>query len=238
MLFPKTNLTRFEPSNLRTFEPSNPRPVAAFTLIEVLVATAGMAIIVLMLGGVFNQASSSWDSGYARAEEGMAVRAVIGSLTRDLATAVDGRRYNRSWKYPIKEEPGKETTTLTFYHLKDDGSGSVEEVTYKGGSTVERNKKPIYSGASSDGQGAEFKFYVGPVSGQTQDSSTYRKYEDGPFKRGVSNGNEGTKSPPVLWTVPYVKVRCELTRKGWLSGIEVRSYGKDGKKSDDDIVVR
>ena len=57
---PKSKRNRREPANLRTCELANPRPAAAFTLIEVLVATAVMAIIVLMLGGVFNQASSSW----------------------------------------------------------------------------------------------------------------------------------------------------------------------------------
>ena len=100
------------------------------------------------------------------------------------------------------------------------------ELTYGGGSTVTRNNKPIYSGASSDGQGANFEFYVGEESGQTQNSSTYRKYENAAFQN------------KIVWTVPYVKVRCTLTRKGRLSGIEVRSYGKDGKQSDDDIVVR
>ena len=207
---------RPEPSNLRTFEPSN-----AFTLIEVLVATAIMAIIVLMLGGVFNQASSSWDSGYARAEEGMAVRAVIGSLTRDLATAVDGRRYGL-------DKPISTTGGLTFYRLTDDGDGGVEEVTYSGGSTVSRNNKPIYSGTSSDGQGANFEFYIGPESEQTRNSSKYRKYED-----KIDDFHD-----EIAWTAPYVKVRCTLTRKGRLSGIEVRSLGKDGKKSDDDIVVK
>ena len=205
---------RPEPSNLRAFEPSN-----AFTLIEVLVATAIMAIIVLMLGGVFNQAASSWDSGYARAEEGMAVRAVIGSLTRDLATAVDGRRYGL-------DKPISTTGGLTFYRLTGDDDGGVEKVTYSGGSTVSRNNKPIYSGTNSDGQGANFEFYVSDPSEQTEDSDLYRPYESDAFWNGIT------------WKVPYVKVRCTLTRKGRLSGIEVRSLGKDGKKSDDDIVVK
>ena len=37
----------------------------AFTLIEVMVATAVMLIMVVMIGALFRQASSSWDSGYA-----------------------------------------------------------------------------------------------------------------------------------------------------------------------------
>ena len=42
-----------EPLNLRTFEPSNLR--TGFSLIEVMVATTVLAIIVLLLGGVFGR---------------------------------------------------------------------------------------------------------------------------------------------------------------------------------------
>ena len=215
MASPKSNLRTFEPSNLRTFEPSN-----GFTLIEVLVATAVMAIIVLMLGGVFNQASSSWDSGYVRADGGMAVRAVIGSLTRDLATAVDGRRYGLG--EPIEGGGG----SLHFYRLLGDGSGTVEEVKYSGGASVKRNDDTIYDASQQTASRATFQFYVAGVTEQTQDSAEYRKYEDEDFRE------------EIVWTVPYVKVRCTLTRTGSLSGITVRSMGKDGKQSDDDIVVQ
>ena len=106
-------------------------------------------------------------------------------------------------------------------------------LSFGGGSTVTRNSKPIYSGASSDGQGANFEFYVGEESGQTQNSSTYRKYENSAFQ------------DELAWTVPYVKVRCELTRSGTFSGLTVRSVGRDGvengtngETSRDDIIVR
>ena len=47
------------------------RAAAAFTLIELMVATGILAILVLMVGGLFSQASSVWDAGYVRAEGGM-----------------------------------------------------------------------------------------------------------------------------------------------------------------------
>ena len=65
-----------------------------FTLIEVMVATGILLVLVMMVGGLFTQASSIWDAGYVRAEGGMVARAIIGSIQRDLQTAVDGRAFD------------------------------------------------------------------------------------------------------------------------------------------------
>ena len=228
------------PSPIRAVrEPSDPR--SAFTLMEVLVATAVMAILVLMLGGVFQQASSSWDSGYARGEEGMAVRAAIGSLTRDLATAVDGRRYGLS--APIEPGPGQSSGTLTFWRLRDGPSGSgksdVEKVVYSGGTSVTRNGSSIYSPGSSGGQGARFEFYVGGETEESQNSGDYRPYENQYLDESTGAMANSSFPSKVAWTIPYVKVRCTLTRKGNIAGLWVRSTGRDGKEGGgDDIVVR
>lgn len=222
--------------------PATPRPrgrATGFSLIEVLVATAVMAIMVVMLGAVFQQASSSWDSGFVRAEGGMAVRAVVGSLTRDLATAVDGRRYGMS--SPISPEPGN-TGNLTFWRLRDgarDGN-DVEQVTYKGGSTVTRTSSiqgdsTLYK-KSAPNSSASFEFYVGAEPDQSRNSAG-RPYEKTFYD---SNGSRQQSAFPgeVAWKAPYVKVRCTLTRSGTISGLTVRSWGRDGVASGDDIVIR
>lgn len=218
-----------EPSNLRTFEPSNLR--MGFSLIEVMVATTVLAIIVLLLGGVFQQASSSWDAGFVRAEGGMAVRAVVGSLARDLATAVDGRRFGLSAPIVV------ERSTITMARLKDGpgkkGGRDVQIVQYSApGSTVTRQilkgagaeEKPsvIYSPPeNAGGNGAVFTFSPGPAADYG------RSYEDEEF------------ADTVKWTVPSVKVRCKLTREGVFSGLTVRSLGRDSAEgTKDDIVVR
>lgn len=203
----------------------------AFTLIEVIVATAVLSIMVLMIGGVFQQASSSWDSGYARAEGGMAVRAAVGSLTRDLATAVDGRRFGLS--KPIEVEG----TRITMYRLvpgPDNGNRDIEKVVYSGGSdSFERNGKAIYSPPKNgSAYHARFSFAAGPETDATKNSSTLRPYESGTAFAGQ-----------IAWTIPYVKIRCELTRTGTFSGLTVRSLGRDGvengdSNSQDDIIVR
>ena len=222
-----------EPSSLRT----------GFTLIEVMVATAVMAIMVVMIGGLFQQASSSWDAGYIRAEGGMAVRAVVGALTRDAATAIDGRRFESSWTGPIKVQ----STKVEMYRLAPGsvaGSRDIVKVVYDGGSTVKRTvdgkASTIYSGGSGS-NGANFTFSAGPEADGTQSSPAARPYERRYYD---SNGSQKNSDFPgkVVWNVPYVKVRCALTRSGTFSGLTVRSLGRDGigseDESQDDIIVR
>ena len=223
-----------EPSSLRT----------GFTLIEVMVATAVMAIMVVMIGGLFQQASSSWDAGYVRAEGGMAVRAVVGALTRDAATAVDGRRFGLS--APVEVSGSK----ITMYRLAPGavaGSRDIVKVVYEGGSTVKRivdgKSSTLYSGGSGS-NGANFTFSAGPEADGTQTSAAARPYERRYYD---STGSQKTSDFPaeVRWSVPYVKVRCALTRSGTFSGLTVRSLGRDGlaigdpdEAAKDDIIVR
>lgn len=224
------------PPTARPCDHSTVRPrgrPAAFTLIEVMVATAVMVIMVLMIGSVFQQTSSSWDAGYARAEGGMAVRTVVGSLTRDLATAVDGRRFDLT--SPVKCGGN----TLEFYRLKESAEGGIEYVKYEvGKNSAKRNGKDLIT--PLDKFDAEFSLSM-PVYGTKEDPDPdepkvpVRSFENGSF---FASGDK-----PVVWTVPYVKIRCELSRKGSLSGLYVRSLGQDGVPNGtgdrgDDIIVR
>jgi prepilin-type N-terminal cleavage/methylation domain-containing protein len=61
---------------------------SAFTLIEIMAATAILLIIVLVMGAVFHQSSIAWDGGMRKAEGAMNARAALGFLARELSTAV------------------------------------------------------------------------------------------------------------------------------------------------------
>lgn len=236
-----------------------------FTLIEVMVATGIMLVMVLMLGSLFRQATSSWDSGYVRAEGGMVVRGVLGAISRDLYSAVDGRRYEKSWSDPIKAEG----STLEFYCLKPctlkraSGSdlelakGDIFHVVYNIGSTVTRKETSMRSNASTSttlydqaasGIGgssefkAEFKVYANDgaaVSSRPYETKSGTAFVDGDTKNGAYEwavGGDGIAS---------VRVRLTLTRSGTYSGVTVVSLGPDGyqngdseSKEEDDIVVR
>lgn len=220
------------PSDRAAVRPSDRK---GFTLIEVMVATAVMAIMIVMIGGLFQQASSSWDAGYVRAEGGMAVRAVVGALTRDLATAVDGRRFGLEKPVLVSD------SSITMYRLfpGPGGKRDVRKVVYTGGERVTRkiDDEPaatLYEKPDGRSYGAKFSFYAGPETSQMSASSGARPYESG-------TGFPGE----IAWTIPYVKVRCEMTRTGSFSGLMVRSRGRDGvpngvdgDKSQDDIIVR
>ncbi len=239
--------------NPRTREPSNRR--SGFTLIEVMVATAVMAIMVVMIGGLFQQASSSWDAGYIRAEGGMAVRAVVGALTRDVATAVDGRRFGLS--DPVEVESSR----VTMYRLasgsiggnrdivkveyKSSGSGSNCKVTRQVGSGT---PQPVYSGGQGS-NGARFTFSAAVTNYNSYVSSTRRRKLSRPYEKDyldeTGNTTDSEFSGKAYWNVPYVKVRCALTRSGTFSGLTVRSLGRDGVENGkegetarDDIIVR
>ena len=220
------------PSNRQPLEPSNLR--TGFTLIEVMVATAVMVIMVLMVGSVFQQSSSAWDAGYARAEGGMAVRTVVGSLTRDLATAVDGRRFGLS--DPVVASGG----SLELVRFGTDGS--FEHVKYSlGDDTAKRTAKNLRTKESAT---TDLFFRENESPYHASFSFSSRKISDSEMP--IREFEEDSDFPDsVAWTVPYVKVRCELKREGLISGLYVRSLGRDGlpngdakSKSDDDILVR
>lgn len=225
--------------------PVRERRRAGFTLIEVMVATSILLVIVLMIGGIFRQASSFWDTGYARAEGGMVVRSVVGALGRDLATAVDGRRFDSKWDSPVDGlTPGASSSSFSFYCYKPvTGKGSeyrreIHKITYSAsGGKVSRADKVLSdnggltdngSSTLADVNNATFSFYAAKAA-----SSAERDYED-----------SAPSFDEVSWTVPSIKIRLTLENENDFSGLEVRSLGRDGvpneesPKKADDIVVK
>ena len=219
-----------------------------FSLIEVMVATAVLLVVVLMVGAVFRQASSSWDGGYARAEGGMIVRGVLGSIQRELSQAVDGRKFPGAWTH--KDVPVYVNgSTLEFIRPHFDQEAKAERyhlVTYTASSGKVTRK---WAELTWNSAGKKWS----PTGGDSADI-----YKDGTGMRpgfgfkarfefagdevddpGVGLGPDGNPKTGVFWTVPTVSLRVDLVRTGSFSGLRVRSLGRDGKKdTDDDIMVR
>ena len=215
-----------------------------------MVATAVMLIMVVMIGALFRQASSSWDSGYATSEGGMAVRAVVGAITRDLATAVDGRIYDSEWAGPVLVQDEK--VEMYCYRPAKKRNGSyqrdIHHITYTGGESVTRTDEvltqsgwvaanpkhassTIYDG-KSEGAGTKCNCTFSTAA-PIRESLRNRNYESPAFKKNFA------------WEIPSVKVRIEISRTGSFSGLSVVSYGPDGvsnsdSNSDDpdDIIVK
>lgn len=70
---------------------------AGFTLIEIMVAMSVLAILVMMIGNIFQQVSDSWNIGTQSADANTAARAAMNFMAQELAQAVAG---------PIEVAPG------------------------------------------------------------------------------------------------------------------------------------
>ena len=227
---------------------------SGFSLIEVMVATAILMVVVLMIGAVFRQASSSWDSGYARAEGGMIVRGVIGSIERELSGAVDGRMFGSVWSYddvPVFVEKSK-LAFICFKEATGSGTSTIREphlIVYTwGGGEMKRSDKVLK---------AEEKKWVWVVD-KTTDTVIYSEESSSSSKSPYKADFEFVKSlitnsrtyegaefdKYVFWNVASVSINVSLTRTGSFSGLEVTSFGRNGvpdsdiKTKNDDIIVK
>ena len=227
---------------------------SGFTLIEVLVATTIMLLLIVMIGSLFRQATSSWDTGRARGEGGMVTRGVVGAISADLATAIDGRPYGAGL-------PAASGSTLTFVCYKptlDGGSKrrEVHKISYRVGSGQVTREDTVWNGKGF-GNRTESVLYK-----ESKDSSDYRYGME--FKVAtLDKPDSGLLSPSQFpkesdrtyetkttwdgtWADPVsVKVRVTLTQEKAFSGLTVRSLGRNGvddddekSKEPDDILIR
>ena len=72
---------------------ANGRSRGGFTLIEILVATTILLVIVILASMVFQQTTGAYQTGERKVNAQVALRNIIGSMTRDLALAVDSDDY-------------------------------------------------------------------------------------------------------------------------------------------------
>ena len=219
---------------------------AGFSLIEVMVATLILLIIVLMIGSVFRQGTSTWDSGYARAEGGMIVRAVIGSIHRELSTAVDGRLFFDTWTDPVVVTPA----TVKFVCMKeseiDKSNKLVREpwlVEYAwSGTKMTRTGSVLKNNNGTWSPTSPVVSVVYSEANQGDNKATYKAnftFEAVSNEDGVRPNESDEFNNFTFWNIPYVSIKVELWRISSFSGLEVRSWGPDGKEgTGDDILVK
>ncbi len=198
---------------------------SAFSLIEVLVATALLVMIVGMIGFVFRQSSMSWDSGIRRAEGTTQVRAVVGAIERDLRQAVDAREFGKTQMFS--------GTTMRFVALSEpelSAQGNLTddrvpmEITYTGGSAVTRKAtRLVCNGGKS--------WSAGSTDTATLMESDANAEIDISFDAVYGDDNKGLPA--------YVTISAELSTEEQFSGLKVVCYGRDGKEgTHDDIIVQ
>lgn len=233
-----------------------------------MVATSIVLILVVLVGSVFRQASSAWDSGYARAEGGMVVRGVLGAIQRELSRAVDGRHFPGAWPAAYRDDPvyvSDNGKTLAFirpefdYIPPDTASAAQTEeaveknkeqyilVTYKIGTRkVTRDQEKLVW--DNDQKNWSKEDYKSDDIYQDDDRHGYGFESDFEFLWNPLNeepeldelrDETGEFKTGYFWTVPTVSIRVTFARTGKYGGLRVRSVGPDGKPdTDDDIVIR
>lgn len=105
------------------------RRVSAFSLVELLVAVAITALLVLLLANVGESAGSAWQRGAAQAETSSTARGSIGILGREL----EGTVIDLDFGFLVDEIPGEPgNMVLKFLRRRDpDAAGSVEKTAYQ-----------------------------------------------------------------------------------------------------------
>ncbi len=78
---------------------------AGFTLVEIMVAMSVLAVLVMMIGNIFQQVSDSWNIGTQSADANTAARAALNFMAQELSQAVAG---------PIEAAPGINATYIEF----------------------------------------------------------------------------------------------------------------------------
>jgi hypothetical protein len=85
---------------------------AAFSLLEVLLATTVLIIIVLIVSLIFQQSHNAWSAGTRQADADTTLRTVLGTMARDLTHAVDASAFPGALDAGIK--PFHNTNTYTI----------------------------------------------------------------------------------------------------------------------------
>ncbi|MBQ9726388.1 MAG: prepilin-type N-terminal cleavage/methylation domain-containing protein [Kiritimatiellae bacterium] len=218
-----------------------------FTLIELVVATAVLLVLTLIIGALFRQALSAWDTGRIRGEGGMIVRGLVGTVSKDLTTAIDGRPYG----FDLPKASGSSLDFVCLRAAEPDESPArfeVHHITYSGATRTDRVRTA--SGwttvstvdlADSDSSSFTIKSVeyaaIGMPSAASQKA---RGYETETGFSGADSAKWGGNAGPSA-----VKIRVTFQEKGRFEGLAVRSKGpngfgdeESGSKFSDDIVIQ
>ena len=199
------------------------RGSGGFSLIEILIATTILLVIVVLASMVFQQTTGAYQTGERKVNAQVALRNVLGSITRDLALAVDSSKYEG-----LNVNSIGNGHAVTFLALT--GTPGVDK-----GKVVRTVQKISYS-------------FAGGVVKRTEQNTTV---EDGTWKTTgnaveaeLNDGNENPLTDFSFESVgdgnlpECVVIRAEMETKDKISSVGAGSGGKRGwGYEDDDIYV-
>ena len=118
----------------------------AFTLMELMVATSILVVIVVMVAAVFRQSSLAWDSGIESSRGNMNARAVLNSVQRELALAVNAVDYGRATALPQLSNNSIQFIAVGGEHVNTDDPErrALRLITYTfSGDSLKRSEVPM-----------------------------------------------------------------------------------------------
>jgi prepilin-type N-terminal cleavage/methylation domain-containing protein len=207
---------------------------SGFTLIEILVATTILLVIVILASLVFQQTTGAYQTGERKVNAQVALRNVVGAMTRDLALAVDSGDYdglNNNFGsgsmtfVALTGTPGKDA------HGNDDKeSRTARLITYS--SNGRRTEKAT---TCTSGKNGRPKW---STKGDAVESLLYDKdaYEDvGSFNMDFEY--DWPAEDPEAKLPERIYIRVELEGSGQAATVGAGSGGRRGWDSPDEIWV-
>jgi prepilin-type N-terminal cleavage/methylation domain-containing protein len=194
-----------------------------FTLIEILVATTILLVIVILASLVFQQTTGAYDTGERKVGANVALRNVVGAISRDLALAVDSDEYeglDNSWGgnsitfvamtgKPGYDAEGKEDLDCRTPHLitySANGTRTDVATAFQNGTWKKKGPSvtsKLYDSASFEGAKVEVEFFAEDPSASLPENVYIRaqlETEGSTSAVGAgSGGRRGWGSPDEIW---------------------------------------
>ena len=201
---------------------------AGFSLVEILVATTILLVIVILASLVFQQTTGAYDTGERKVSANVALRNILGSISRDLTLAVDPEEYNglpgNSWgASTIKFAALTGRAGYDAKGMKNDDCRTLQVITYTTGQNVHR-KAQSYSYNVKNGKWS--------TCGAPSDSDVYKagSFDDATVKVKFSKTDDENLPEAVF-------IYAELNTSGETAAVGAMSHGRRVDSDDDDIWV-
>ena len=210
-----------------------------FSLIEILIATTILLVIVVLASLVFQQTTGAYQTGERKVNAQVALRNIIGSMTRDLALAVDAADYPG-----VQSECRFTGGSMTFIALTGkpgiDAAGNDNEkskdcrtahiITYS--TSGKRTEQALGATVSARGE-VKWGRKGEQVEAELFDSASYEGVGsiDITFDYVWPDGASASTLPERIY------IRAELESDGSVTTVGAGSGGRRGWGSPDEIYV-
>ena len=196
-----------------------------FSLIEILVATTILLVIVILASLVFQQTSGAYDTGERKVGANVALRNIVGTISRDLTLAVDSDEYEglpaNSWGSTLKFFA---LTGKAGYDAKGNENNecrTLQLITYTTGQNVHRKAQ-------------SYKYANGrwSAAGEASESDVYKgtSFKDASIDVQVTP-SDNDNLPECVY------IRADLESSGETTAVGVMSRGHRDDTDKDDIWV-